>query len=126
MPERSTVVASSGNGTSASPGKAGPDVDWPAQAADSIVDIVGKVADATTGKAVSTARWVVYGVLAGILGAAIAVLMAIAVVRLLDAYLPSSLFGDSHVWAAHLLTGLLFTVMGALLWRKRRPPEPAR
>lgn len=95
--------------------------DWPAQAADTIVSVVGQVRDATTGKAITAARGVVYGLLAGLLGAACAVLLAIASVRLLDSYLPSSVVGDSHVWAAHLLNGLLFTGVGLVLWRKRRP-----
>lgn len=99
----------------------GADGDWPAHAADTIVRVVGQVRDATTGKVETAARGVVYGLLAGILGGVIAVLLAIAGVRLLDAYLPSSLFGESHTWAAHLLVGLAFTMGGMLLYRKRHP-----
>ena len=101
----------------------GPDGDWPAQAADTIVRVVGQVRDATTGKVETAARGIVYGLLAGILGGVIAVLAAIAGVRLLDAYLPSSVFGESHTWAAHLLVGVLFTVGGMLLYRKRHPRD---
>lgn len=120
MAERSpTSVASSPTSPS------GVDGDWPAQAADTIVRVVGQVRDATTGKVETAARGVVYGLLAGILGGVIAVLAAIAAVRMLDAYLPSSLFGESHTWAAHLLVGLLFTVGGMLLYRRRHPPAGA-
>ena len=101
----------------------GPDGDWPAQAADTIVRVVGQVRDATTGKVESAARAIVYGLLAGILGAVIAVLVAIAGVRLLDVYLPSDQVGDDHVWLAHLLIGTVFTVGGMFLWRKRHPVE---
>jgi hypothetical protein len=97
--------------------------DWPAQAADTIVRVVGQVRDATTGKVEGAARAIVYGLLAGILGAVIAVLVAIAGVRVLDAYLPSDQVGDDHVWLAHLLIGAVFTVGGMVLWRKRHPVE---
>jgi hypothetical protein len=99
------------------------DGDWPSQAADTIVRVVGQVRDATTGKVETAARGIVYGLLAGILGGVIAVLAAITFVRLLDAYLPSSVFGESHTWAAHLLVGLVFTLVGMLLY-KRRHPKP--
>jgi hypothetical protein len=44
----------------------GPD-EWPAQAADTIVRVVGSVRDKTTGPAVTAARGAVYGLLAAIL-----------------------------------------------------------
>jgi hypothetical protein len=89
--------------------------DWPSQAADTIVRVVGQVRDATTGKVEGAARAIVYGLLAGILGAVVAVLAAIAAVRALDAYLPQ------EVWLAHLVVGLLFTIGGLLLYRQRHP-----
>lgn len=89
--------------------------DWPSQAADTIVRVVGQVRDATTGKVETAARGIVYGLLAGILGAVIAVLFAIALVRLLDSYLPG------EVWSAHLLTGAVFTLGGMGLYKQRHP-----
>ena len=97
------------------------DSDWPTQAADTIVRVVGEVRDATTGKAILAARGVVYGLLAGLLGAAIGAMLAIASVRLLVVYLPDAWFGDTHVWAAHLITGLVFTIAGMILWSMRKP-----
>jgi hypothetical protein len=102
-------------------GDPGPEADWPSQAADTIVRVVGQVRDATTGKVEIAARGIVYGVLAGILGGVVAVLLAIAGVRLLDAYLPSDLVGEQHVWLAHLLIGLPFVLVGMVLYRKRHP-----
>jgi hypothetical protein len=29
--------------------------------------------------------------------------------------------GKEHVWAAHLLIGLVFSITGLLLWRKTKP-----
>jgi hypothetical protein len=98
------------------------DGDWPTQAADTIVRVVGQVRDATTGKVETAARGIVYGLLAGILGAVIAVLAAIMLVRIVVVWvLPEAAFGESHVWAAHLLVGLLFTGVGMLLYKQRHP-----
>ena len=97
--------------------------DWPAQAADTIVRVVGSVRDKTTGPALKAARAVVYGLLAALLGMAVLVLVSVALVRVVDAYLPSSVFGDTHTWAAHLVVGLPFTLAGLLLWARRRPRD---
>ena len=93
--------------------------DWPAQAADAIERVVGSVRDKTTGPAITVARGVVYGTFALLVGTMVGVLLAVAAVRALDAYLPSAVFGDEHVWAAHGIVGLLFTVSGMVLWSKR-------
>jgi hypothetical protein len=94
-------------------------VDWPAQAADTIERVVGTVRDKTTGPAITIARWVVYGTFALVVGTAVAVLVAIAAVRVLNVYLPDAWFGEEHVWAAHLLVGAVFTVAGMVLWSRR-------
>jgi hypothetical protein len=53
------------------------------------------------------------------------VLATIAAVRLVDSYLPDSVFGEDHTWAAHLIIGLAFVIIGAVLWlqRHRAPAE---
>ena len=100
----------------------GPRDDWPAQAADTIVRVVGQVRDKTTGPAITVARGVVYGTLALILGITALVLLAIASVRILDVYLPEWLTGDDNTWAAHLIVGLVFSGFGlVLLFRFTRP-----
>jgi predicted lysophospholipase L1 biosynthesis ABC-type transport system permease subunit len=93
--------------------------DWPAQAADTIERVVGSVRDKTTGPAISVARWIVYGTFGLVLGTVVAVLLAIAAVRLLDAYLPDAVVGEHHTWAAHLVVGALFAVGGMLAWSRR-------
>ncbi|MBK5221405.1 MAG: hypothetical protein JJE52_00705 [Acidimicrobiia bacterium] len=89
--------------------------DWPAQAADTIVDVVDRVRNATTGPALTVMRGVVYGVAIAIVGIAAVVLLVVAAVRFVDVYLPGG------VWSAHLLIGALSTVGGLVLWSKRRP-----
>jgi hypothetical protein len=49
----------------------------------------------------------------------VAVLVAIAAVRLLDAYLPDAWVGEDHTWAAHLLVGAVFSLAGMVLWSRR-------
>lgn len=99
--------------------------DWPAQAADTIERVVGSVRDKTTGPAITAARALVYGMFALLVGVMVAVLLAVGLVRFIDAYLPSSVFGDDHVWAAHGLVGLLFTLGGMLMWSHRTRPADA-
>jgi len=103
-----------------------PEPDWPAQAADTIERVVGTVRDKTTVPALTVARAVVYGTFAALVGSASLVLLVIALVRGLDVALPDSVFGEEHVWAAHLITGLLFVVVGAVLWSRRHAPGEDR
>ena len=50
------------------------------------------------------------------------ILLAIASVRLLDVYLPDAWVGEEHTWSAHLVTGSLFTLLGAVAWSRRTAP----
>ena len=88
--------------------------DWAAQTADTIERVVGSVRGKTSEPIERIARVVVYGVVAAFLGIAALVLLAIVIVRALDVAIPG------EVWPAHLITGGIFTLAGALLWRKRR------
>lgn len=111
----------------ATPAHAAPNAssDWPTQAADTIERVVGSVRDKTTGPAITIARWIVYGTFALVVGSVLAVLMAVATVRALDAYLPDAWVGADHTWAAHLLVGAMFTLTGMLLWSRRSArPQP--
>ena len=101
------------------PGSASGSSDWPAQAADTIERVVGTVRDKTTGPAITAARWVVYGTFALLVGTVVAILLAVAGVRLLDVYLPDAWVGEDHTWAAHLIVGLVLSGAGLLLWSRR-------
>jgi hypothetical protein len=89
------------------------DGDWAAQTADTIERVVGSVRGKTSEPLERIARVVVYGLVAGFLGVAALVLLAIAVVRGLDVAIPG------EVWSAHAVAGGIFTVAGLFLWRKR-------
>ena len=92
--------------------------DWPAQAADAIVNAVETVRDRTTTPIMKIARGLVFGVFAGTFVITIMVLAIIGLVRLLDEALPSG------VWLPYLILGVVFTALGALLFRRRNAPAP--
>jgi hypothetical protein len=94
--------------------------DWPAQAADAIEKYVGQVRDATTGRAITAARALVYGTFALLVGTVVVVMLAIAGVRVLDAYLPNDWVGEDHVWVAHAGIGGLLTIGGMVCWSRRK------
>jgi hypothetical protein len=119
------------NGTDATPPSsyAAGDIstaDWPAQAADQVERLVGVVRDNTTGKAITAARAVVLGVFAMFAAAAVIVCLVVGLDRFLIVYLPDDVFGEDHVWVAHVIVGVVLTVPGLLLLRQaRRPIAPA-
>jgi len=100
--------------------------DWPAQAADTIERAVQGVRDKTTGPAITAVRWFVAGLFLVTIATTVLILLSITLVRLLDVYLPESVFGESHVWAAYLLLGLPLFFGGMWLLSKRhtRPDDP--
>jgi len=85
--------------------------DWTVQAADTVERLVTGLRDKTATPLTVVARAIVYGLLAAVLGIATVVLVIIGLLRAVDVYLP----GD--VWAAHLVVGGIFTVLGGLLLR---------
>lgn len=93
--------------------------DWPAQAADQIVNLVDNVRDKTTGPIQTAARALIYGILAGILGVVVVVLLIIWFIRLLDIlvdkYLP---WGD--IWLPYAILGVILLAAGTFFFRRRR------
>jgi hypothetical protein len=96
--------------------------DWPAQATEAIVKVVGTAHDKITGPVQTAARIIVYGLLAAILGVTAFVLLIILALRLVNNYLPESVFGENHMWAAHLLVGIVFASAGLVLLHVARRP----
>lgn len=106
------------------PGSGG-DQDWPAKATETIVEQVGRIRDKTTGPALKVARYAVFAAFALSLGTVALIIFVIGAVRVVDVYLPSSVFGETHTWAAHSLIGVVFLLVGLVLFvrkAKRRPP----
>ena len=91
--------------------------DWATQTADSIERVVVGLRSNTTDRLALVVRVVVYGIVAAVLGIAIAVLFSVALVRAADLAIPG------EVWSAHLAVGGTFTLLGLFLWTRRRTPR---
>ena len=97
--------------------------DWPAQATDSIVKVVGTVQEKVTGPVTTVARGIVFGTFAAILGGVAFVLVIILAIRVVNNYLPDAVFGEDHVWAAYFIVGVLLCLIAFWLWLKREPKQ---
>ena len=83
------------------------------QATSVVVNLVTSVRGKTTGPLRFVARLVVYSIAILIAAAAAVVLFVIAAVKIVNQLLP----GD--VWAAYLLLGAVFALVGTFFWSKR-------
>lgn len=101
------------------------DQDWPARATETIVEQVGRIRDKTTGPALKVARYAVFGAFAVSLGTVALVIFVIGAVRVVDVYLPSSVFGETHTWAAHSLIGSVLLFFGLVLFFRKARRRPA-
>jgi hypothetical protein len=101
-------------------GPAEPGRDWAAEAADRIERVVGTVRDNTSTRAFTVARAIVYALFGAIVSFALVIFVIIAAGRFLNVVLPDSWFGEDHMWAVYFLVGLVFVILGTLLWSFRR------
>ena len=90
-----------------------PDSDWAAETADRIDHAVLAVRAKTADPLIGVSRWVVYGLLAAIVGAMALLVMIIGLVRVMDVYLPSG------VWLPDVILGGIFALGGLFLWSRR-------
>lgn len=91
--------------------------DWPAQAADTVERLVSLARDKAVGPAIMVARAIVFGLLAAIVGLAALVVFCILAVRLLD------IIPGVRIWLADMILGIIFGLVGLMLWSKRRATE---
>jgi hypothetical protein len=91
--------------------------DWTTEVADRIEAAVTAVRDKTTVPVQKAATVVVYGLVAGVLGAMALVLLLVGLYRL-HVYLPFHPEGR-RVWISDVVLGAIFVALGGLLWRKR-------
>ena len=91
------------------------DAHWADQVADLIVDTVDRVRDRTVTPAHALAKYVVYGAVIAVLILPLLVFTLVALVRIMDAFIPGS------VWIPYLILGLAFGFGGVFLWSKRHP-----
>jgi hypothetical protein len=92
--------------------------EWPAQAADTIVDTIAMVRDRTTKPAMLASRGLVYGLIVAVIGIVGAVLAVILVIRVLDNYLPG------NIWTIYAAFALIFSGLGLFFLRRANHPAP--
>ena len=91
--------------------------DWPQQATETIVGFVDNVKHKTTEPATKVVRAVVYGIAIVLLGVPALIMLLVGIVHGLNQVATGVL--DLGVWLVYLVLGVIFTIVGAVLWRKR-------
>ena len=94
--------------------------DWTDEVADRLESVVSTVRDKTTVPVLKTARVLIFGLVAGFLGAVAFVLTVIGFVRLLDDYLPYHPY-SRRVWTVYAVASAIFLAVGAFAWHRRSP-----
>ncbi len=90
--------------------------DWPRQATETIVDLVDNVKHKTTEPATKAVRAIVYGIVIVILGVPAVIMLLVGIVHLFN---QAAVAVGLGVWLVYLVLGLIFTIAGWVLWRKR-------
>ena len=97
------------------PSDPGAAADWPARVVDVVEDVVGAVNERVVRPLLLVTRAVVFGFIVATMALVISVLLAVAVIRLLDVYA-----FRGRVWASDALVGGVLSVGGFLAWSRRR------
>jgi hypothetical protein len=90
--------------------------DWPAQATETVENVVIAVRDKSVKPLTMVARALVYGLVGAAVAQVVLLLSSVGVLRLLDIYL-----FPRRVWASYTMLGGIFTLAGLFLWVLRRP-----
>ena len=99
------------------------DPDWAGRTVDFIDRLVGTVRRYTTQPLVTTARGIVFGLLASFGVVTGLVLLLVGIVRGLQAALDAVVDHDKSVWISYLVLSAIFLLVGTVLMRKRYVPE---
>lgn len=94
--------------------------DWTVEVTDKVESVVGAIRDKTTVPITKVARAVVFGLVVATGAVVGVVLVVVALLRLLDVYLPFDPYGR-RVWVAYAALGAIFVLVGAFCWSKRSP-----
>ena len=99
------------------------DPEWADRSVDFIDRNVARVRRYTTQPVVTTARGLVFGLLAGFGIVAMIVLLCIGLVRGLQAALDAAFAHDTSVWVSYFVVSAVFLLLGTFLMRKRFKEE---
>ena len=83
-----------------------------ARALDTIDSVVATVNDKAVRPAVVAARGIVFGVIIAVTGVTVVIMFCIGFIRL------STILGH-RVWASYIFLGLVFSIVGAILYSRR-------
>jgi biopolymer transport protein ExbB/TolQ len=97
------------------------DPNWAPDLADTVERVVGTIRDKTTNNVILVARGLVFGLLAGILGLAVAVLAILTFTRGLQTLLELGMSWERAVYVSYFILGGICCLVGLLLMRKRHP-----
>jgi len=96
--------------------------DWPAQATDSILNLVDSVRDKTTGPALTAARALVYGTIIFLLSIPLGIMLLVGAIRAMEGVL-LRLGVTDPIYIVYLTFGVLLVLASRFLFRKaKRPP----
>jgi hypothetical protein len=115
---RPDTVVSGTTGTPRPPAEPGSGQDWTDQVTGLIVDSVDKVRTRTTGPILEVTRGSVHAVVAVTLLLPVAVLFLVLTVRVLTYYV------FREVWITYTVLGMLFTLVGVVMWSRRHAGAP--
>jgi hypothetical protein len=101
------------------------DPNWAEATTDQVVKLVDNVKAKTTKPAVMAARGLVFGLLAVFLGIFALVLLIIGVTRGLQAAIEPLLDQGRAVYISYFIIGGIFTLIGAILFKKRNDTSGA-
>ena len=89
-----------------------------ARALDTIDTVVATVNDKAVRPAVVAARGIVFGVVIAVVAITVLVLFCVAFIRV-------TTIAGHRVWASYIVLGLIFSVVGAILYSRRGVPPDA-
>ena len=92
--------------------------DWPVKDVDLIDLVIDTIRDKVIRPIILVGRTIVFGLLIAAVLCAVGVVVAVALLRLLDVYA-----FPNHVWASYAVLGALFTLVGLFAWAKRTPSK---
>jgi hypothetical protein len=102
--------------------------EWPRQATDAVVNVVDAVREKTTGPAVNAAHAIKYGIVAAVTGSVLGVIVLIGLIRgseallqVIGTWLGYSWLADP-IWIVYLFYGVVFCVVGLILFRRANQP----
>ena len=95
------------------------DPEWADRTVDFIDRTIAKVRRYTTQPLVTTARGLVFGLLAGFGIIGVIVLLCIGLMRGLQAALDAAVSHETSVWISYFVVSALFLLAGTILMRKR-------